>query len=281
MKKRVLLIDESLTVQKVVSLTLDKQRYQVTFAKSRSEAMKLIVEHPPELILVSDQVSDINASSFPKELETWLGGVRDIAPVILITGSDIKEQKHYAAVLRKPFLPAVLQETVDRNIRATPAERPSAESASPDEFEDQRLQKIFNDTFADEAQLVKETFRAESSEFQDDEPTKTGAHRKDAVRNNARAASLWDADATDEKRAPSVNDDSLWDDEEVVTPKAARESSPAVSEKELERSLKATDLDQVVDRLLSRIVPPIVERLVQERLDKLMKEQEQFVELKP
>jgi len=36
----------------------------------------------------------------------------------------------------------------------------------------------------------------------------------------------------------------------------------------------------MVDKILTRIVPPIVERLVQERLDKLLKEHEQFVEFK-
>ncbi len=42
MRKRVLLIDESLTVQKVVALTLDKSRFSILYAKTRAEAMRLV-----------------------------------------------------------------------------------------------------------------------------------------------------------------------------------------------------------------------------------------------
>jgi PleD family two-component response regulator len=71
MKKRILLLDESVTVQKVVALTLDRERFAITNAKTRSEAMKSILENPPDLILVSDQVAGVSASAFPKEVETW------------------------------------------------------------------------------------------------------------------------------------------------------------------------------------------------------------------
>ena len=70
MKKKILLIDESLTVQKVVALTLDKAKYQLSFAKSRPEVMKLVLENPPDLILLSDQMSDMSVGNFPKEMET-------------------------------------------------------------------------------------------------------------------------------------------------------------------------------------------------------------------
>ena len=46
------------------------------------------------------------------------------------------------------------------------------------------------------------------------------------------------------------------------------------------RTLARENLNEIVQRVLDRIVPPIVERLVQERLDQLLKDQEDFVELK-
>ena len=88
MKKRILLVDESLTVQKVVSLTLDKQRYAVLYARSRAEVMKMIVESPPELVLVSDQVSDIHWQSFPKEVEAWLGREHELPRIIFAAASE-------------------------------------------------------------------------------------------------------------------------------------------------------------------------------------------------
>ena len=54
----------------------------------------------------------------------------------------------------------------------------------------------------------------------------------------------------------------------------------AVLETKVTDRLSGQDLDAIVERVLTRIVPPIVERLVQERLDKLLGEHEQFMELK-
>lgn len=281
MKKRVLLVDESLTVQKVVALTLDKNKFTLSFAKNRGEVMKLVVENPPDLMLVSDQVADINVGSFPKELEAWLGGVRDVPPVVLITGQDIKEHRHYAAVLRKPFAPQALQAIVLEHAQ-TRVPAPSAPEGNADEYEDQRLQKIFNDTFADEASLMRETFK---NEIETEERTLV-TERPGPSRNES--ANLWEekkssAPAALWNDAPAKTSDDLWG---PAKPPAAPSAPPAaeaafVSESQIEQKLKEQDLSEVIERVLARVIPPIVERLVQERLDKLLKEQEHYFELKP
>ncbi len=295
MKKRVLLVDESLTVQKVVSLTLDKNRFLILFAKSRGEVMKIIAEGPPDLILVSDQVSDINFATFPKEVETWLGGLHETPPILLITGQDIKEQKHFAGVLRKPFTPQSLQNMVNDHLQPTPAGGRQAHSGS-DDFEDQRLQKIFNETFADEATLVRETFKAEHEMEEATLITRPKENNASVVSEWEEAGgNLWDVrpvkappKPTPVSRQPAVSAESLWSVQPTVsqTPNASSEMATpsfagALSEEHLEEKLQTNDLAEIVDRVLNRIVPPIVERLVQERLDKLLKEQDQFFELKP
>src|SRR5262245_56759285 len=196
MKKRVLLVDESLTVQKVVALTLDRNRYQVSYAKSRSEAMRLIVETVPDLILVSDQVPDIAAASFPREVETWLARRAPVPPMVLITSQDVREMRQYAGVLKKPFSPQSLQAMVAQHARPDQESEPAVKPASGGEdMEDQRLQVIFNEAFADEAKLVRETFRTEmekASPTMTDTPVPGATHESDAASDADPASTLPD-----------------------------------------------------------------------------------------
>ena len=46
------------------------------------------------------------------------------------------------------------------------------------------------------------------------------------------------------------------------------------------QKIEEADLQAIVEKVLEKMLPPIVEKLVQARLDALMKEQEQFLELK-
>lgn len=294
MKKRILLVDESLTVQKVVALTLDRQRYQIHYAKTRPECIKQITENTPDLILVSDQVSDLNVPSFPKEMESWLGRQQNLPPVVLITGQDIKEVRNYAAVLRKPFSPAGLQNIVTR-LAHTADEQRGAQASPPmeDEFEDQRLQKIFNDTFNDEASLVKETFH------EDEEVTQVGYAAKAPPAQEAWAEPAAAVAPPSMRQAASSD---LWgappppapqgSQRPAAKPRPAANQNPgilsaedsmaykAVLESKVEDRLQSQDLDEIVNKLLDKLVPPIVERLVQERLDQLLKDQDQFIDLK-
>jgi CheY-like chemotaxis protein len=281
MKRKILLIDESLTVQKVVALTLDKSRYSLYYAKSRNEALKQWSENPPELILVGDQVPDINAPSFPKEMEVWLGKGVSVPPMILITSHDSREQKNYAGVLKKPFAPSALQSLVSECLSSV---NPGEENeSSPDEFEDQRLQKVFNDTFADESFLVRETFRAEAEENRREEPETTPWAADNSV--------AWESNANTpvEPAHSFVDQGDLWGNpvrknadsrEKTMNTSVPVAPTNSVSDQQVIESLQGQDLNAIIDRVLTRIVPPIVERLVQERLDKLLKAQEEFVELK-
>ncbi len=235
MKTRIVLLDESLTVQKVIALTLNREQFSISNVKTRSEAMKLVLESPPALIIVSDQVQGINASAFPKEVETWVGRDRTLPAMLLITNQDIKDMRGYGAVLKKPFAPSALQAAVDRcvPIAATPL-------TLDEEGEDLGMQRRFVEAFSDEASLVAETLAKP-------------------------------APKSDEQKRETV---------QVLGPEDSM-AYKAQLEQEVGRQVESYDLENVVHRLLEKMVPPIVERLAQERLDKLLKESESFVELKP
>lgn len=278
MKRRILLIDESLTVQKVVSLTLDKNRYQLSFAKSRAEAIQQISSQKPELILVSDQVSDLSSATFPKEVEAWLGGEHLRPPIVLISGQEGREARHYTGVLKKPFSPQALTSALNQHLGAASSSDFEQEDRTPppvaaeDEADDQRFQKMFNDTFNDEARLVAETLNPEEMP---DEVTQVGV----PVGRGKQAQELWGSSPGPGKGKPGPKLAAAPPPSPGVLGPEDSMAYKAVLEREVEEKLEGRDLDAIVDKLLAKMVPPIVERLVQERLDQLLKEQESFVDI--
>lgn len=273
MKKNVLLIDESLTVQKVVALTLDRQRYAVQNAKSRSEAMKVILEAPPDIILVSDQVSSINASSFPGEVESWVGKDRQTPPIVLITAQDLSEFGRYKSVLKKPFSPQALQTLIGQLV---PADTEFHASSAEPESEG-RLQKIFHESFNDEADLVRQTFQ---NEYDSEEktslniPTQPKQSADRTRKTPESAAELWGV--ADPKAhlsgAEADRVDSgleLMDAEDSMAYKATLDS-------QIERFLRSQNLEDLVHRMVEKMIPPIVEKVARDRIDRLLKEEGEF-----
>lgn len=265
----ILLVDDSVTVQKVLSLTLDKQRYHLKFATSRAELMKMFLDEPVQLVLLSDQIADIQWSSFPKEVEAWLGRVDNVPPFVLITHRDIKDARNYAAVLKKPFSPDALRSAVENSIKPMDAAafiRASKVTAEGDSFE-----QVFNHRFHDETDLVRATLRTEPTMMEDD------------VNSDA----LWEEDQEKTQQQETKTMQAPSQHQPALKPKAKdilnSEDSMAYKiqlESQVESDLKTHNLMEAVDKVLARMVPPIVERLVQERLDKLLKEQEQWVDMK-
>lgn len=276
MKKNVLLIDESLTVQKVVALTLDRAKYTVQNAKSRSEAMKVILDTPPDLILVSDQVASVNASSFPGEVESWVGKDREVPPIVLITSQEITEFGRYRSVLKKPFAPQALQTLVMQLAPSDIEGGHSHASASSGEPEAEgRLQKIFHENFNDEADLVRQTFQ---NEYDSEEKTSLNIPTQGkGPRKPESAAELWGV--ADPKKHIAENSDSgegleVMGAEDSMAYKASLES-------QIDRFLRSQNLDELVVRIVEKMVPPIVERVARDRIDRLLKEDGDFVDLKP
>ncbi len=304
MKKRVLLIDESLTVQKVVALTLDKSRYTVSYAKSRNEAMAFVADSPPNLILVSDQVTDVTVPSFPKEVEAWLGRNHRPPPIILITGQDLKEMRHYAGVLKKPFSPQALQALVtEHTAGAAPASEVSLGNrpGAPVErdADDSSMHTRFNEAFNDEAKLTRETFESEIEQSErsslhvpaplpPEPPARSPARQSPAPHAFAaeKNENLWSAPPprSSAPQPPSGSGRRLPEAPIAPSQEILRADDSmaykGMLESQVESTLARENLGEMVQQVLERIVPPIVERLVQERLDRLMQEQEDFIELK-
>ena len=278
MKKRILLIDESLTVQKVVSLTLDKGRFTVAYAKSRSEAMAAVADAPPDLILVSDQVTDVTVASFPKEVEAWLPSK---PPVILIASQGSPDHQVYDAVLRKPFSPQALQTVVMEHCGKAQPVLPQSPTPSDD---GEHMQKRFDEAFNDEARLVKETFQEEVDQQERTLltiPASPDAGGQAPLAESESGQNLWQASlesapATTPSPAVPVAPSSPVTPKETNPVMGADDSMAykASLENQVQNQLEKHDLPKLVEQMLERMLPPIVEKIVQERLDALLKEQE-------
>ncbi len=279
MRQKILLIDDSVTVQKVVSLSLDKNKFQLLIARNRTEASRFIVDENPELILVSDQVADVDVATFPKEVETWLGRTHNMSPMVLITSENIQEAKHYKTVLRKPFTPQTLTAliSVHAEKETTPEmlwAKPKAMANFADDFEDQKLQKVFNDAFSEEGKLVDETFQS----VQTVQPSLSV--RSEAKPQTSKTSNLWSAEAAAPVPATPRKDQSMHSETNPVLSSSDSMAYKAKLESEVASRLDKENLTLVVERVLNKILPPIVERIVAERLDQLLTEQDGASDLK-
>ena len=286
MKKHILLIDESVTVQKVVCLTLDHAHFKVIFAKSKQEALQQIQENVPDLILVSDQVSGVT-SSFPKEVEAWLGRqTRIIPPCILISSrEETKDGRHYSAILKKPFSPQHLKEMVSGLLKEkVVGEGVTAGSDDPEVFSDDRgLHDLFDETFNDEEKLASETFQLQRSseqsarsemnspdllnisEIEENDGWREGVR----VRKPDLGAAVPKNESQTVRRTDSAT---LW----TKTSQSQKDESldQASVENQINLLLNSRDLTPIIDRILEKMIPPIVEKMVNERLDHLLKDSE-------
>lgn len=285
MKKRILLIDESVTVQKVVSLTLGKGAYQVLYARNRQEVIKTVVDNPVDLILLSENIPGLAWQTFPKELESWLGSPNNVPPVALISGQGIKEAKHYMGVLKKPFTPQSLLELTSSLLGSN--NDGGDEITNLDTFQQangDELKETFNRAFADEAALVNQTL-AEQSPIEDMPLPRTAAElwQNDVSNERApqrvpgspkeRTADLWGTHPSPAKLI-SEEHNMMQQENPLMTTEDSMAYKSAL-EHEVKSKLQNQDLYPMVKRALDEILPPMVEKLVQERLDALLKEHEE------
>lgn len=251
MKRKILLADDSLTVQKVISLTLDKAQYELHFARNRKEVLKAVASEAPELILVSDHLNDLQWASFPKELEAWLGRGATVPALVLMSSRELTEAKHYSAVLKKPFTPNELQAVVATYL-------PAADSDGTGKTDS--LQDLFQDNFSNEASLVDATL-----ENLWEAPMGTTRESNVPPRPES-VGELWGGAPIGGSTKPG--NAAVLDASDSLAYKATLEN-------QVQNQLGSSQLDAAVERVLERVLPPIVERLVSSRLDQLLKEQEE------
>jgi len=116
----ILIVEDEETQRRIYSHLLDRTRYNLAFASSGTEALKLATRRPPALILMDVMLPDLTGVEVTRRLKSsdTLAGV----PVVMITGRSEREivMQSLAAgaadFLVKPFTPQSLQQKVEQYI---------------------------------------------------------------------------------------------------------------------------------------------------------------------
>lgn len=119
MKKKVLVIDDELTMRTLLDFFLGRS-YEVTSVGSAIEALAWLDNHLPDLIISDIQMNGIDGFEFLKTVRKR--GYTRNTPIIMLSGkSESKERvKCYQLgaqdYLTKPFNPEELEEVVKKNL---------------------------------------------------------------------------------------------------------------------------------------------------------------------
>jgi CheY-like chemotaxis protein len=135
MPKRILLADDSITIQKVVELTFSDGDYEVTAVNNGAKAIQKLSEMRPDIILSDIIMPEKNGYEVCEYVKSH-PEYRTI-PVILLTGTfepfdpDRAEKAGCDAVVTKPFESQSLIHKVEELIQHSASSAPAAAEAEP------------------------------------------------------------------------------------------------------------------------------------------------------
>lgn len=150
MKKRIMLIDDSVTIHRVIDLCIDKEKYDVVKVFTKEEALSHIKTEKPDLILLDNKLGDVQSQEMIQTIRNAAGKV----VIILLAGAFDQFDSNLCMILGaddfiyKPFdaktldekivnglSGAVHKETIDPSETPTDEELAAAMTDVPQEME--------------------------------------------------------------------------------------------------------------------------------------------------
>ena len=235
-KRRLLLADDSITIQKVVNLTFADEGIDVITFGDGDAALEKMEEVRPDIVLADVHMPGLNGYQVC-ELVRQNEGTKHI-PVVLLVGTFEPFDKEEAArvgadrYLTKPFssiaeLVATVNGLLDQPSVATETEQPGA-TEKPDTSD---IESLYQQSFIETAEFSPpENFDIEFGDDGDDEMIQT-SHADSDIDSLANASFFDDDDTFDDLDPGSVTP--IYDD---AWPRAEQESERAPAATETERS---------------------------------------------
>src|SRR3954470_20395929 len=133
MKRRILLADDSVTIQKVIELTFMDEDYEVRAVSNGDDAVKLLPEMKPEFVIADVHMPGANGYEVCRRSKE----LRPDVPVLRLGGTfePFDEAQARAAGadshLKKPFDSQELLQRVEELLAAKPAAAPAAAAGPP------------------------------------------------------------------------------------------------------------------------------------------------------
>jgi len=121
---KILLVEDNLLNQKVVSFHLKKMNYEVTCVGNWREAMDEVTGNPPDLILMDIMLPEKNGFEITAEIREYENTTGPMAaiPIIALTANTLDNDKEKCIeagmndYLPKPFSPVELREIIEKYI---------------------------------------------------------------------------------------------------------------------------------------------------------------------
>lgn len=277
MAKKILLADDSVTIQKVVELTFMDQDYEVAAVGNGDAAIAALQAGLPDLVIADVHMPGADGYAVCRTAKALSARL----PVLLLVGTfEPFEESDVAACgadgfLRKPFDSAVLFSEVERLLAASesaaPAPAPEPAEALPalDSFDDEPAVEVDSeaawpevaDLAVDEVGLVEEVeavMVAESSEafVVEDSPGLDAAPA--ASESAAEEVPAWAGPGGDQLVAETTSPF------EITAPATAAASVAAIGEEAPVAAGNGSAEEELVERIARRVVELMSERVVRE-----------------
>lgn len=115
--QRILIVEDDVDLRRMFRLALSLAGYDVEEAGDGLEALQLIENRPPDLVVLDLKLRALDGVSVQQELAARAFTSR--IPIVIVTGSDLDtDALDVACVLRKPVRPDDLVRTVKQCLRA-------------------------------------------------------------------------------------------------------------------------------------------------------------------
>lgn len=275
--KKLLVVDDSLTIQKVIRLALSNEGYEIQATSDGNDALQQISLFQPDVVLID--ISLPNRSAF--EIKNEVNQQPDLEKIRFVLMSSAFEQVDevkasqagFDARLIKPFDPAHLRKVlIDALADKSPAPIHSEETPPPVYDEGSDIRQLTESTIKmsglDEMQWsVNESAKKTTSFRTFDEP---------ALEPPSQLADLGGAQFKfDPDETPSKIE--RYGDLPITPPPRAETQSAkteltAVSNEEVEEAVRK-HLEGTLERMAQKLLPEIAEKVIRQEIHKMLSQQ--------
>lgn len=288
MGKRILLADDSVTIQKVVELTFMEEDYEVIAVSNGDDALVELDKELPDLVIADVHMPGANGYELCRQTKEAAPGL----PVLLLVGTfepfDEAEAQGAGADghLKKPFDSQELLRRVEELLaaaEAAPAAEEEVEEAD-EEVDDEFVEAVPMDDFeAAEDDELDETMAEPEDDFEDDFEA-VGDHpdldEDEAGAIEAEADELAGEPLEEAEVEEAEVEEAEVEPEPVDEPVAAAEPEPAVAASDA-NGLSAEDVDRIARRVVELmgdqvlrevawdVVPDLAELVIKDRIREL------------
>ncbi len=245
MPKKLLLVDESITIQKVVELVLSEEDFEIITAENGDDALAKLEETPPDIILADVSTPGIDGYELCKKIKE--GETKNI-PVILLSGAfeRIDEEKANksgaSSYIIKPFESQELLNKISDALSASASDDKDADSGSANNDEESgsesiplETSEILVDEDAEELSSDDETLLEWESAMSEEDGGDTGAESADEE-----FAELESTEMPSEEEAPLSDDETMLEWEAAFAEQSDSSESTPNDETEINSDFDAT-----------------------------------------